>query len=46
MDHGGMMQGMLVAGILLSVFPLALGIGLWVAFARRWREHRAMSDER
>lgn len=39
------MQGMVLGGILLSAFPIALGIALGVAGWRLYREQRA-ADER
>lgn len=40
MDHG-LMTGMFIAGILLSAFPIALGVAIGVRALRYYREWRA-----
>ena len=39
MDHG-LMTGMLIAGILMSIFPITLGIALWMVAVRLYRAER------
>jgi hypothetical protein len=43
MDHG-LMTGMLVAGVVLSAFPIALGLAIGIRAYRYYREWR--SEER
>lgn len=38
------MQGMIVGGILLSAFPIALGVALGVAGWRLYREQRTAEE--
>lgn len=45
MDHG-LMNGMLVAGVLLSAIPISLGIAVGVQVLRRYRASRAGADRR
>jgi hypothetical protein len=40
MDHG-LMMGMLIGGIVLSAFPIALGVAIGVRAYRYYREWRA-----
>lgn len=39
MDHG-LMTGMLIGGIVLSVFPIAVGVAIGVRAYRYYREWR------
>ncbi len=39
MDHG-LMTGMLVAGVVLSAFPIALGVAIGVRAYRYYRDWR------
>ena len=45
MDHG-LMNGMLVAGVLLSAIPISLGIAVGVRVLRWHRASRAGEDRR
>lgn len=48
MDHG-LMLGMLVGGILLSAFPIALGVAIGVKayrYYRGWREVQRAGAEK
>lgn len=40
----GLMTGMIWGGVLLSSFPIALGIGIGIYAFRRWRAERGASD--
>lgn len=43
MDHG-LMVGMFVGGILLSAFPIALGVWLFVLGIRAYRAEQAVEQ--
>jgi hypothetical protein len=45
MDHG-LMTGMLVAGIALSAFPIALGVAIAVKAYRYYRDWKAAEGSR
>jgi hypothetical protein len=45
MDHG-LMTGMLLGGILLSVIPLIVGVALGVLAVRHYREERRAEGSR
>lgn len=44
MDHG-LMTGMLVAGVVLSAFPIALGVAIGIRAYRYYREWRSAETD-
>jgi len=44
MNHG-LMTGMFWGGVLLSAFPVLLGVGILVYVLRSWRQERARSRD-